>query len=101
VVGPESAQKSKRKKRARLQISLGFVEETNSMPKRAIGKKERESQIRHLRQLIVKGRAAKRPDGEPMSSADDVILWLEEKIEVSEQSNPSTERLDDERSSVE
>ncbi len=64
-----------------VQGDLGFLDEPlRGKPKKKAGKKEREIQIRLLEQLCDELSDAKRPDGERVSNADDLRLWLEGRL---------------------
>jgi hypothetical protein len=78
---PKPDGKRRRKRRSRLQTGFEFIDEpTTNERKKAVGKKEKEIQIRLLEQLRDELYDAKRPDGGSISDAGDMKLWLEEKI---------------------
>jgi predicted Rossmann fold nucleotide-binding protein DprA/Smf involved in DNA uptake len=78
---PVPEQKPKRKKQQRLQVDFDFIKELPaSKPKKPSTKRAKESQIRLLEQLRDEIYDARRPDGGRISSADDLQVWLDEKI---------------------
>lgn len=78
--------KKKQSKLERLQSNFGFVaDDVPTMPRRKVGKREKEIEIRLLEQLTTELYDAKRPDGGAISDRTDFKRWLEEKIKVLKQ----------------